>query len=580
MNRSKFVKVPWPTRRLEKDGLGRLRPPLGPEEQELRSVRRSLREQASVLEALEKIAQVFELQERGPEVMHRIAEIARMVTYTDAAQIFLLDGDDQTLSLAADTHAPEKVGRVAIKVGQGLTGWAAEHRKAVAVDREPWTDPRFFDYPGLDEREFQSLLCVPLISTGELLGVVNVRTRRAYAYNDDEAAVLSRIAGEVSRAIRRQTRLAALETKAQGFEAITEVSQLIAGSPYLEEILQLLVSFTAERLNFKVVTVRLLDEQRDELVLRATQSQNWAYRRKRSIHVGESFAGRAVLERRVVTSEDVTSSPDYIGADLAVEQGLMSMVCVPLLIHDKAIGVMTCYTAEKHQFSRVEIAALEALAKQAAIAIEHAKLQVRTTLMQEMHHRVKNSLQQIVSLLRLQLSEASHRSVEEVINDSLSRILAIASVHDLLSREDLDRVGIKALAETLAAHHQQSLAHPSAVIHINVEGTNFPLSVTQATQVALILNELIQNAVDHGFDNDDEGEVRVEVVSAEDDVIIRVSNSGAVLPEGFDLAIDSHLGLKIVNNLTKAIGGVFIMEMRYQWVVAEVIFPLDVAELD
>ena len=566
MKRIDRQKSTWPTRR---------RSPNKSQEDILRA---ELLEHDAVVAALERISQVLEQSEPGPEVLFEIMEIARSVTRTDAAQIFLMEPDMQTLTLAADTHAPEKVGRVSVRIGQGLTGWAAEHRRPVSVSREPWSDPRYFDYPGLDERMFQSLLCVPLVSGGELLGVVNVRTRRAYQYNANEARILARIAEQVARAIRQQERVATLETKAQRYEAVSEVGQLISSSPYLEEILQLLVSFTAERLNYKVVTVRLLDEQRDELVLRATQSESWAYRRKRSIRVGESFAGQAVLERRIITTEDVMTAPEYIGADLAAEQGLRSMACVPLMIGENVIGVMTCYTDDKRQFSRVELSALEALAKQAAIAIEHAKLQVRTTLMQEMHHRVKNSLQQIVSLLRLQLSEGQHRSVPEVINDSLGRILAIANVHDLLSREDLDRVGIRAIADTLSQYHQQSLLLPGKQIHIDVKGENFPLSMTQATQVALIINELIQNAIEHGFKTHDEGEIHVSVSADKDDVIIRVSNSGDRLAEDFDLSVDSHLGLKIVKNLSKAVGGNFVMEMRFNWVVAEVIFPIELME--
>jgi two-component sensor histidine kinase len=531
-----------------------------------------------VIDALERIADVFEHNEPGTETLFEIAEIARSVTCTDAAHLFLLDADAETLRLAADTMFPEKAERVWIRVGQGLTGWAAEFRRSVVVPREPWTDSRYQEYPGFEERQFQSILCVPLIDEGVLIGVIDVRTKRAYAYEHNEARILSRIADQVARAIRHKERVATLETKAQRYEAITEVSHLIAGSPYLEEILQLLVSFTAERLNYKVVTVRLLDEQRDELVLRATQSESWAYRRKRSIRAGESFAGRALVERRIITTEDVTTSPEYIGADLAEEQGLRSMACVPLIVRDKAIGVMTCYTGSEHQFSKVELSALEALAKQAAIAIEHAKLEVRTTLMQEMHHRVKNSLQQIVSLLRLELTEAGHRSVQQVINDSLARILAIANVHDLLSREDLDRVGILDLASTLVQHNR-ALELPGKSIDISLAGENFALSVHQATQVALMLNEMIQNAIEHGFEDLNNGTIDIRLTQMQDDVIIRVQNDGRRLPEDFDVMIDGHLGLKIVTNLAKAIGGRFSLEMRYSRVTAEVIFPADLAEV-
>jgi two-component sensor histidine kinase len=254
------------------------------------------------------------------------------------------------------------------------------------------------------------------------------------------------------------------------------------------------------------------------------------------------------------------------------------MACVPLIVRDKAIGVMTCYTGSEHQFSRVELSALEVLAKQAAIAIEHAKLQVRTTLMQEMHHRVKNSLQQVVSLLRLELSEAGHRTVEQVINDSLARILAIANVHDLLSREDLDRVGILDLANTLVQHNR-SMVHQSKDIQILLKGENFALSVQQATQVALMLNEMLQNAIEHGFADFSAGSIDVEILRDQDDAIIRVKNDGKKLPEDFDSVIDAHLGLKIIGNLAKAVGGRFCLEMRFGRVTAEVIFPADLADV-
>lgn len=531
-----------------------------------------------VAQALDKVVKVVDNQSHGQGLMAEIAEIARSVTNTDAAQIFLLEDDGQTLTLVADTSFPEKAGRVSIKLGQGLTGWAAQFRRAVAIPREPWNDPRFFDYPGLDEAYFQSILCVPLIASDELIGVVNVRTRRAYDYSAGEAYVLARIAEQIARAIHHQTHVATLESQARRYQAISEVGQLIAGNPYMEEILQLLVSFTAERLNYRVVTVRLLDESRGELVLRATQSENRAYRRKRAILMGESIAGRAVLEKKIITVEDVQSNPEYIGADLAEEQGLRSMACVPLLIRDKAIGVMSCYTSDKRQFSRAELAALEALAKHAAIAIEHAKLQVRTTLMQEMHHRLKNNLQQVVSILRLQLSEGENKSVQEVINESLSRIQTIASVHDLLTREDLDRVGLRTIAETLATHLQQSFILPKKRITIDVTGVDEPLRMTQATQVALIINELLLNAIEHGFQNSDEGEIYTTLVRKGDDIVIWVVNSGDKLPIEFDLEVDSHLGLKIVDRLARGVRGRFSLEQKFNWVVAEVHIPRQLLE--
>lgn len=566
--RRKF-KPKWPTRSKR---------PRKEYDEELRGLEAELQREAATVEALERIGRVLADSEPGMGALSEIADIAREVTRADAAQFFMLQADGETLLLEADTYEPEKAGSVSIKVGQGLTGWAAKQRRAVAIRRQPWDDPRFLDYPGLDERQFQSLLCVPLIAGGELVGVVNIRTRRQYGYTAREADVLARIAELVARAIHQRSREAVLESRAERYRAVTEVTELIAGSPYLEEILQLLVSFTAERLNYKVVTVRLLDEARGELVLRATQSTHYAYRKKRSIRVGESFAGRAVLEKRTLTTSDVLSSPEYIGADMAQAQGLRSMACVPLLIRDKAIGVMTCYTEDVRSFSRVEIQALESLAKQAAIAIEHAKLQVRTTLAQEMHHRVKNNLQQVVSLLRLQLGDAQGKTIEDIINDTISRIEAIASVHELLSREDLDRVGLRTVAEALATHQQQALTHPMRQIKINVTGEDVPVGMNQATQAALMINELIHNAVQHGFGANGAGDVNVSIFVNGGGLHVCVANSGTRLPDDFSIEAHGHLGLRIVESLARGIGGMFSLANRDEWVVAELVIPRDETE--
>jgi two-component sensor histidine kinase len=360
-------------------------------------------------------------------------------------------------------------------------------------------------------------------------------------------------------------------TQTSKLGALTEVAKTITASPYLEEILQLLVNLTAQRFNYKVVTVRLLDDKRNELILRATQAKNKAYQKKRAIKLGESFAGRAISENRPIIVEDVQTDRDYIGHDLAEEQGLRSMICVPLTIQDRPVGVMSCYTGEMHFFHDDEISALETLAKQAAISIEHARLHVRNTLMQEMHHRVKNNLQQVASLLRLQLRQSHYKSLEQALGDSLSRILAIAAVHELLSREDLDHVSMLSIAESLVYHQQQSFVLPDKRIKFAVRGDNVHLSTTQATQVALILNELIQNAVEHGFKSATEGEIHLTVEEFGNEIGLWVSNNGDRLPGDFDPK-RGQLGLQIVENLSRSLGGTFLIEDRLGWTVCEVKF--------
>jgi two-component sensor histidine kinase len=356
--------------------------------------------------------------------------------------------------------------------------------------------------------------------------------------------------------------------------ALSEVSKTIAKSPYLEEILQLLVNYTAQQFDYRVCTLRLLDESSQELVLRATQAPAKAYQKKRAIKLGESYAGKAIVANKPIVVQDVQVAEDYVGHDLAIEQGLRSMICVPLTLLDRPIGVLTCYTAEIREFSADEIKALETLAKQAAVSIEHAKMQVRNTLMQEMHHRVKNNLQQVASLLRLQMRHSTYKTIEEALNDCLNRILAISSVHDLLSRDDLDHVSIRSIAESLVHHQQSSFLLPDRTVRFEVRGSDIHLSMTQATQLALVLNELIQNAIEHGFRKATDGEIHVNIEHVEelDEVSVWVSNSGDPLPDGFDPTVTSNLGLKIVDNLARGLNGRFKMANVLGWTVAEVKF--------
>lgn len=483
-----------------------------------------------------------------------------------------------SLVMKACTAAPEMANRVRLGRGVGLSGMVLLEGVRQIVERDLQRHPAFAVYPGLDESGYQSAIVTPMIVDDRVVGVIVLRRRSPSRISKSE---VERIEGLVQTgALAWSTFIHAYEagSRVNRLGALSEVAKVFTGSPYLEEILQLLVSITAQQFDYKVCTVRLLDEQNEELVLRATQSTAKAYQRKRAIKLGESIAGRAIAEGRAIVVSDVQEEEEYIGHDLAIEQGLHSMICVPLTIRNRAVGVMSCYTSEVRDFPPDEIEALETIAKQAAISIEHAKLQVRHTLMQEMHHRVKNNLQQVVSLLRLQLRQSHYKSLEEALNDSLNRILAIASVHDLLSREDLDHVDIRTIAESLVQHQQQSFMMPGKRLFFLVRGDPVRLNMTQATQVALVLNELIQNAVEHGFERTDEGEVHITVEERENEIGLWVSNNGDALPPEFDPTVAGHLGLQIVENLTRGLGGAFKIGDVHGWTVAEVKFTRDTSE--
>jgi len=504
------------------------------------------------------------------DLLHRIALAIQDLANVDSAAIVLREGDGSSI-LAASTYSPEQVGRLRFGPGVGISAMAMDSGSPVLISKGLAEDSTFVRSPAVDYGSMEAALAVPM-GTEQPIGALVLLKSRAWQPGAAAQQRIQSAADEAALTIAAFRNAFRHGADSDRLTKLSEVTRIIKTSPYLEEILQLLVNVTAQQFGYRVCTVRLLDETRGELVLRATQASDRAYQRKRAIKLGESIAGRAIVENRAIVVRDIQKEESYIGHDLAADQGLCSMICIPLTIQNRTVGVMSCYTDEIRDFPPDEVKVLETLANQAAMSIEHAKLQVRSTLMQEMHHRVKNNLQQVASLLRLQVRQHHYKSLEEAINDSLARILAISAVHDLLSREDLDFVGLRSIAESLVHHLQQALILPDKSITFDIRGEDIRLSMNQATQVALILNELIQNAVEHGFKTADEGEVHINFETEETEVSLWVSNSGNTLPPGFNAATDGHLGLQIVQSLVRGLGGQLRVEDRLGWTVAEVTF--------
>ena len=127
----------------------------------------------------------------------------------------------------------------------------------------------------------------------------------------------------------------------------------------------------------------LLDEASGELRIEATQSLSEQYRRKPNLKVGQSISGRAVKERRPIIVADVTTDRDYMYRDMAKQEGLCSLLSVPMMVREKAMGVIDSYTSVPHVFTTEEVKLLQAIANQAAIAIEHTALVEKSFEMQE-----------------------------------------------------------------------------------------------------------------------------------------------------------------------------------------------------
>lgn len=166
-------------------------------------------------------------------------------------------------------------------------------------------------------------------------------------------------------------------------EAISKVANLITSGMYLEELLRLVVQVTAEIMNSKISSLMLLDPDKKELIVKATQSISEAYNKKPNIRLGEGIAGVVARDNKPMCILDIKNDPRYLNQDIAKKEGLCSLACVPLAVKGRVIGVLNCYTSKKHKFSKSELDLLTALANQAALAIENAELDLRARSAEE-----------------------------------------------------------------------------------------------------------------------------------------------------------------------------------------------------
>lgn len=180
---------------------------------------------------------------------------------------------------------------------------------------------------------------------------------------------------------------------------------------------------------------------------------------------------------------------------------------------------------------------------------EEKDARIRAAMIQEIHHRVKNNLQTIASLLRLQARRTGSHEVQQVLLDSVSRILSVAAIHEFLSEHESRVINVKDVSRRILDQLREGVVSREEGIRFRLLGPNVYLPTQQATACALIINELLQNALEHGFSPSEGGDILVELQDGADVVTLRITDSGRGLPEGFDLERDSHLGLTIVQTL-------------------------------
>jgi two-component system, sensor histidine kinase PdtaS len=354
------------------------------------------------------------------------------------------------------------------------------------LPRQAHLDPRFKNFPNLPEDEYESILAVPILARGERLeGALNLRTRQPREFTDDEIELLLAIAAQVAQSIEHAKLYAEAQRRVHELEALARISEAVSESLYLEESLEAIVKTTMDAL---------------------------------------SATGAAL-----VLEDGAIAWPEGQADAHAIRQ--------PLRWRGRQIGELVADRATP--FNRHDRELLASIAQQAAVALEHGRAVMRGVLAQEIHHRVKNNLQTVASLLRLQARAPGAIDSRKALEDSVNRILAIAAVHEVLTEQRDEDVDLAELLGRLRAMLVQGVG-----LGREVTALFEPVSLAgnRATALALVFSELLGNALEHGGNH-----VRVELHGRNGEAVLAVADDGA------GIAADSAVGtgLSIVRALVR-----------------------------
>jgi ribose transport system ATP-binding protein len=226
-----------------------------------------------------------------------------------------------------------------------------------------------------------------------------------------------------------------------------------------------------------------------------------------------------------------------------------TIICIPVLIRSQVAGLIQIFYQDYYVYSEDEFKYLSTFARQAALAIEDTRLMGRSALLQESHHRIKNNLQSIISLIDIQkelLDKLPDMSLDNVLDSIIARIKSIAAVHDLLSKDKSGRsiINIKNLINVIVEFVSFD---PKIKVELKLDDIFIPYN--KAASIALIINELVINCLKHAFPDGYDGQISISCKRDGEQVKLCVQDNGIGVPEEFSFDKVQNLGLSIVESI-------------------------------
>jgi GAF domain-containing protein len=312
-------------------------------------------------------------------MLRELVDLILTVTDADACLVYLLDPQSGEMVLRASNlpHA-EEIGRLRLKMGEGITGWVAQHQSVVALGKNASADARFKSFAGLPEDTFEAFLSVPLVAGGEVTGVINVHHKAPHPHTSDEATLVTFIGEQMGGALDKARLAEHSQNAVRRMETLAAVAQTISTESYLDRILQAISEMVAETLDAAICSVMLVNEEKRELTISAARCSSPDYLHRMPLKMEDSLIARVVKDGKPAVIADIREDKQYRYPELARKTGLVSLLSVPLLSRERVTGTINIYTQERRYFTEEEIGFVKVVASQAATAIDNTRLLAET----------------------------------------------------------------------------------------------------------------------------------------------------------------------------------------------------------
>jgi signal transduction histidine kinase len=508
----------------------------------------------------------LELEELLDELLVRI----RSILGADTAAILMLDEETNELVARAAKGIEEEVeAGVRIPVGRGFAGRVAAERRPIVL---PDVDHADVLNPILREKGIKTLLGVPLLIEGNPIGVLHVGTLTPHVFTPADVDVLQLVADRAALAIEHARAFEAERAARRRLEDVQSVTDAALAHLELEDLLDELLLRIRSILSADTAAILLLDEERNELVARAAKGIEEEVEAGVRIPVGGGFAGRVAASRAPVILPTVDM--DHVLNPILIEKGIKTLLGVPLIAHDRVIGVLHVGTLTPRRFNDDDVQLLQLVAERAAVAIERTRLHEETLQLDELQrnfvaiasHELRTpaaSVYGALATLRARdLPEETRAQLREIAWQESDRMRRLIEQLLDLSRLDSGRVRLHAQPVDVSSFLAGLVGvEPDIVVEMNghVQGAIDTLVLER------VVSNLVANARAYG-----RPPITLRATRENDELKIVVEDAGEgvpleLVPRLFDRFVrgseghGSGLGLAIARAYTHAHGG----ELRY-----------------